>query len=133
MAYEINSMELLTIMEEFCRKLGSQHDQMPIDEFGKWRNSNGERAFEAAKMYLQTYGDESSELNNSFLNEYDMDESEIRSAIELKKSFESSERGRPSKVEKWQNRIEDGSATLEDARQDMSDPTWYKLKQRVEE
>ena len=41
--------------------------------------------------------------------------------------------GRPSKVEKWAERIENNDATLEDARQDMSDPTWYRLKSRVEE
>jgi len=39
--------------------------------------------------------------------------------------------GRPSKVDKWEKRIENGES-LEDARKDMSDPTWYKLKKRVE-
>ena len=41
--------------------------------------------------------------------------------------------GRPSKVKKWAKKIEDNAATLEEARDHMSDPTWYRLKSRVEE
>ena len=65
-----------------------------------------------------------------YLEESNLSEKEAIGGLRLQAN---SSGGRPSKVEKWQDRIEDGPATLEDARQDMSDPTWYKLKRRVNE
>ena len=67
-----------------------------------------------------------------YLEESDLSRSDALAGLRMRDNSKG-KGGRPSKVEKWQDRIEDGSATLEDARQDMSDPTWYKLKQRVEE
>ena len=41
--------------------------------------------------------------------------------------------GRPSKVEKWEKKIENNGASLSDAKEELSRSTWYKLKKRVEQ
>ena len=64
-----------------------------------------------------------------YLEESNLSEKEAIGGLRLQAN---SSGGRPSKVEKWRDRIEDGPATLEDARGDMSDPTWYKLRDQVE-
>ena len=67
------------------------------------------------------------------------------SCSEKKKSFEEkyppleTERDRvklypdEKQIDWWAERIEDNDATFEEARDHMSDPTWYRLKSRVEE
>lgn len=132
MSYELEPLQLLNLMDEFCQKLGSEYSNMPIDDFGGWKDSNLEEAFEVSKMYLEQYGEEGGSSENSFLNDYDLTEEEIIEAIEWKMSINESNRGRPSKVDKWEKMIESGRATLDEARDEMSDPTWYKLKDRVE-
>jgi hypothetical protein len=133
MKREIGHVSLLNLISEFCEKLGSEYDEMSIQEFRNWWESNHEEGVEASKQYLEYYGEESVDKENCFLNEYDYFEDEVRKIIEWKESLDQSDRGRPSKVDEWESRIRDGSATLEEARSDMSDPTWYKLKERIEE
>ena len=133
MSYELTASELLKLMREFSSKVGQQHPQMEISEFGEWVDAEYGDAYEAANMYLESYGEEVDSSENHFLNEYDLTKEQVESAIEMKKSHLNSSPGRPSKVEKWAERIENNAATLEDARQNMSDPTWYRLKSRVEE
>lgn len=78
------------------------------------------------------YADEAHFKENCFLNELDADPEEVQEALEWYRSLQESDRGRPSKVEKWADAIEDGEATLDDARDDLSDPSFYKLKRSTE-
>ena len=61
-----------------------------------------------------------------------MTEEEVRKAIDA--YYKNKKRGgRPSKRERWNKKIENDEATLEEAREHMSNTTWYKLKKEVEE
>ena len=133
MSYELTASELLKLMREFSSKVGKQYPQMEISEFGEWVDAEYGDAYERANILLESYGEEVDSSKTGLFNEYDLSEEEVRDALEWKVRDKDSAGGRPSKVEKWTERIENNAATLEDARQDMSDPTWYRLKSRVEE
>ena len=133
MSYELTASELLKLMREFSAKVGKQYPQMEISEFGEWVDAEYGDAYECANILLESYGKEVDSSKTGLFNEYDLSEEEVRDALEWKVRDKDSAGGRPSKVEKWAERIENNAATLEDARQDMSDPTWYRLKSRVEE
>ena len=133
MSYELTASELLKLMREFSSKVGQQYPQMEISEFGEWVDAEYGDAYERANILLESYGEEVDSSKTGLFNEYDLSEEEVRDALEWKVRDKDSAGGRPSKVEKWTERIENNAATLEDARQDMSDPTWYRLKSRVEE
>ena len=67
-----------------------------------------------------------------YLEQNDLSQSDALAGLKMRVNSKG-KGGRPSKVEKWAERIEDNDATLEEARDHMSDPTWYRLKSRVEE
>jgi len=64
-----------------------------------------------------------------YVNENNLSKEDVMSGLKMRSHRKG---GRPSKVEKWEERIVDGDATLEEAREHMSDPTWYKLRDKVD-
>ena len=127
---------------EFVRMVGSQHANLRFSDFDK-AQADGVIPAMWVEQVFREYGVEVEQLRNQFsenrgdsrnqlFNEYDLDEDELEAAVEMYKSVKQNS-GRPSKVEKWSQKIESGSATLEEAKSHMSDPTWYKLKKRVEQ
>ena len=129
--YEITWFELKKIMSEFCGKLGDEYDEMSIEEFEDWSESNYEDVRTIGKMYLEKYCDEATGKETTLFNETELNEDQLRQAVNWKEAQIDSSGGRPSKVDKWEEMIVDGAATLEDAREEMSDPTWYKLRERI--
>ena len=129
--YKLTWFELINLMGEFCRKLGEEHDEMPIEDFEEWSDNNYEEAREAGKAYLKAYGEEASTKEKGLFEEYDLTVEQMRHGLEWKVADINCDKGRPSKVDKWEEMIIDGAATLEEARDHMSDPTWYKLQERI--
>lgn len=128
---EIGPIALLDLMKEFHRNLRSEGDVTSFDEFEEWSEQAFEEAHKAAQLYLDEYGSEVDGKESMFLNEYDLNEQQMRASLEWGEKKFDNPGGRPSKVDRWADKIESGDATVEEARDHMSDPTWYKLKNRV--
>ena len=138
----LDQLKLLRLMSEFCEKLGLSGDtprNMPIEDFGEWRKHNQDEAVQLAEMYLESYGSECKvQKSNSRTNVDEFVEESRFSRDEaidvLKQEISKRESaGRPSKVEKWEKKIENNGASLSDAKEELSRSTWYKLKKRVEQ
>lgn len=107
--------------EKLCDEYGREQDEL---------NSQGSLSNEV--LVIDSELDEEYVADVlEYLEESNLSRSDALAGLKMRESSKG-KGGRPSKVDKWQSRIEDGSATLEDAREDMSDPTWYKLRDQVE-
>lgn len=64
-----------------------------------------------------------------YIDENDLSEEDVISRL---KKYESMTDGRPSKTKKWAQRINSGDATLEDAKDELPESTFYKLKREFD-
>jgi hypothetical protein len=67
-----------------------------------------------------------------FIEDPDLTEDEIRTAVEAYKKRQESGRGPESKTAKWAERIQSGDATLEEAKEELPESTFYKMKREYD-
>jgi len=126
-------------VEEYIYRIQQAHPTMPVEKYDSMIHETQFNSGHHLNDLFDEFGISSqkkvSGQSNSqelVFGQFDADEEEIEKALKMYRSVKNKS-GRPSKVEKWESRILDGSATLDDARDEMSKNTWYKLKKRVEE
>lgn len=145
MARVLEEDEWLDSMEEYARRVLQEVNTV---EYEDWRHNP--KTFSPEQIYrliADDYGrgvegdtetknsdteDDKWEVVSEAISESGLEPDEVVEGIRWR-SNKKGKGGRPSKVDRWEQRIEDGAATLEDAQENMGRSTWYKLKSRVEE
>jgi hypothetical protein len=110
-------------------------------EYEEWKNHPDTVDGEIKKnLIYKEYGfeDDSTPENKPYTQEGvliedpDLTDEQIKTAVEAYKKRQDSGRGPKSKTKKWAQRINSGDAMLEDAKEKLPESTFYKLKREFD-
>ena len=132
---KVDEYDAIDIVESVLQKIVEEESNMWVSELDSFVEHRYGDWSDWVKDAHESHSEEVTTETNLDV-ETDLTDDEIEKAISWyerkKKSQKENPGGRPSKTKKWAQRINSGDATLEDAKEELPESTFYKLKREFD-